>query len=666
MRKHLLLTGLFLSLFLKLTAQQLLPVNEKAYSDSLLNILQSKQPDSVKATANFLLSDYWRAKDTVKSKTYLDQGKQLAEKSPELKALYYFYEGQYYFHRNQALAAKSFKKASEMLAPFKSKESLQGLAASWYNYGIMVRNEKGDDFIIDILLNKSVPLAEKAGNAEKIAHYYSQLGTILMYNAKFDKAEIYNKKAIDLLESKKPGSTILMLAYLSAASNHIYKGKADEAKKLLDKAKKILKPHPESTHYPNYYYNEGLYYTAKGDFKNAQISLDNGIVLAKKYGQGQLLQMLVFRKYNIFLEQKNFASARQLLLEVVKEGTLIADVNNRKTIYQQLAKTNEYLGNMGEAYNWAMKYSTLSDSLSNSKMKEKITELESKFQHAENQKKITQLESEKKEANLTASNNRLFIWLLGVVSLLLLISAIFSRVYYKNQKKLAEQKEINYQQQLKEMEQQQQLAKTEAMLEGEERERRRVARDLHDGLGGMLAGIKIKLSGEASQIEKEPEGSGLTKIIDQLDHSVSELRRIAHNMMPETLMRFGLQTALRDLCESMQTKHTVINYESYSIADGMSLPTQVAIYRIVQETLSNAIRHAEAQNITVQCSQNGEMFFITVEDDGKGFDSKSHSGKKGMGLNNIENRVKFLDGKLEINSSINEGTTVNVELNVAV
>lgn len=397
MRKHILLTGLLWSLFLNLSAQQLLPVNEKAYADSLTTILQSKQTDSVKANVNYLLSDYWRAKDTVKSKIYLTKGKQLASQTPYLQALYYFYEGQYYFHRNQPRAAVSFKKAVEMLASFKTPESQQSLAASWYNYGIMVRNEKGDDFLIDILFNKSIPLAEKSGNTEKAAHYYSQLGTILMYNSQFDKAEIYNKKAIDLLENKKPGSTTLMLAYLSATSNYIYKGKSDEAKKMLDKAKKILESNPESTHYPNYYYNEGLYYTAKADFTKALASLDKGVQLAKKYGQAQLLQMLVFRKYNIFLEQKDFKSAKQLLTEVVKEGTLIADVNNRKTVYFQLAKTNEYLGNMGEAYNWAMKHSLLSDSLSASHMKEKINELEAKYQHAENQKKISLLESEKRK-----------------------------------------------------------------------------------------------------------------------------------------------------------------------------------------------------------------------------------------------------------------------------
>ena len=664
LKKIIFFIGLWLYFSSPLGAQQLLPVNEKTYADSLSHIIQSKTTDSIRANANLLLSDYWRAKDTLKSKSYLTAGKRLSAKYPVLKAAAYFYEGQYYSSLNPEKAKLLLQKATKALAVFKVPFSKEIEAAAWYNYAIAVRNEKGDSFLIKTLLEKSIPLATQSGKPEKTAHYYSQLGMLLMYNAQFDKAEIYFNKTIGLLATQHPKSTVLMLAYLGAASNYIYKANTDKAKIMLDKAKKILEPYPESSHYPNYYYTEGLYYTAKTYYNSALKSLDNGIRLAINNNQKVLLQMLIFRKYNIYLEQKEFKNAKQLLLSVLKEGTLAADVNNRKMFYTQLATVNEHLDDMGEAYLWQKKYSKLSDSLNESNLKERINEMEIRFHNAENQKKITALETEKKQVALSAKNHRLFSWLLAAISLFFLVIAMLSFAFYKNQKRLSRQKEINHLQQLKELKQQQLLSNTEAMLEGEERERRRLASDLHDGLGGMLAGVKIKLSGATAHKDRTPDPDELNKITGQLDNAVTELRRIARNMMPETLLRFGLQTALKDLCESLQTSSCTINYEAFNIDSNMPLSTQVIIYRIVQEALSNAIRHSEANVILVQCSQNGNLFFITVEDNGKGFDSSILEHKKGIGITNIENRIKYLSGKMEINTAPNEGTAINVELYV--
>lgn len=663
-RKFLWLFCILLGFSFSMTAQQLLPINEKTYADSLKHIVYSTKTDSVRANASYLLSDYWRAKDTVRSRLFLNKGKQLSAKNAYLNALYIFYEGQHLSSFKPAKAQLLLQKATQKLAAFHTPASYEATAAAWYNYAILQRNKKGDPFVINILLNKSIPLAQKSGKPEKTAHYYSQLGTLFMYNAQFDKAEIYNNKAISLLEKNNPGASVLMLAYLGAASNYIYQGNNDEAKIVLDKAKKILEPYPESTHYPYYYYNEGLYMIAKGYFNNALKSLDKGMAMAKKLNQPTLLQMLIFRKYDIYLQLEQYQNARSLLLSLLQEGTLATELNNRKMFYTQLASVNEKMGNLKEAYEWQSQYSKLSDSINDGKLKEKINELEVQFQNAENQKKITALETDKKEADLAASNNRLFSGLLGASALFFLVIALLAIAFNRNQKKLSEQKEINHQQQLKELHQQQLLSTTEAMLEGEERERRRVARDLHDGLGGMLAGIKIKLSGEMSDHHKNPNPEEIHKIIGQLDNSVTELRRIARNMMPETLLRFGLETALKDLCESLQNQNMTISYESFNIDNDMAVATQVIIYRIIQEALSNAIRHAESHNIMVQCSQNEKTFFITVEDDGKGFDKNILENKTGIGITNIENRAKYLNGKVEIHSAPNEGTTINVELNV--
>ena len=114
----------------------------------------------------------------------------------------------------------------------------------------------------------------------------------------------------------------------------------------------------------------------------------------------------------------------------------------------------------------------------------------------------------------------------------------------------------------------------------------------------------------------------LNKVIDQLDNSVNELRRIARNMMPESLVSLGLEAALTDVCASFTSDTTHVNFQAFAISPAIAKDTQLTIYRIVQELLTNAIRHAHASQIVVQCSQNGTAFFITVEDNGMGFDTK--------------------------------------------
>lgn len=247
---------------------------------------------------------------------------------------------------------------------------------------------------------------------------------------------------------------------------------------------------------------------------------------------------------------------------------------------------------------------------------------------------------------------------LMIYGLIILLFSALSIYAYKINRKLKKQKELNHHQQ-------QLILCKEAMLEGEERERRKIARDLHDGLGGMLAGIKLKLSGFlVHQKHTESLGDALHKIIEQLDSSLTEVRGIARNMVPENLICFGLQTALEDLCLSFTTKNQVISFQAFCICNQMNLSTQLVIYRIVQEALANAIRHSGAKKIIVQCSQNDDRFFITIEDNGVGFDLMANSSN-GIGLNNIKSRVKYLNGKIEVISVQNEGTTINLELNVA-
>jgi len=656
MKNHLITICVFLSTYIH--SQQLIPLNEKAYSESLKKVANNKVDNNAKANSYFLLSNFYRNTDTLLSKNYLEKGKALSPKTSLNNAKYHYYEGWHFLESNKEKAAVSFQKAIQEFSKIKSQEADFYIASSWYNYGVTQKNKEGYPFLVKILVEKSIPQIEQYKDHKTLGQFYSQLAIILTYNAEFAKAYEYNTKAIKILEKNAQHSAELFFAYLNTASNFCYQAKGDEAKKYLDKAEKLIQPYPDSNSNASFYYGKTLYFITKQKNEEALPMIEKGLVYAKRSRQNLLTQMFYMNKYDILRKQNKLNDAKNVLENILSEKTLIIDANNRKIFYNQLSSLNEQMGNLKEALVWEKKYSKLNDSLNSENVKLELNTLETKFRTAEKQKEIANLNTEKAQKELELNKKNQYLWMMVFASLFLLI-LIISIYFYT--KKLAKEKEINHSQKLKEIAQQEELKITKAILEGEEKERERVGKDLHDGLGGMLAGVKINFSAWASQ-NLEPENKqNFNEILHQLDHSVTELRNISRNLMPESLLKLGLETALKDLCEFYSRKDLHIDFRPIDINSKLPLAVQINIFRIVQEILANAVKHSEAENILLQCSQSNDVFLITIEDDGKGF-SQDSSPTKSMGLHNLKTRVDYLKGKMEINSD-HEGTAINIELN---
>jgi len=643
-------------------AQQIIPLNEKPYIDSLKSIIHTKTNTQSIVESAFLLSNYYRNTDSSLSKKYLKQGKKLTKNNAYLLAKYFYFEGQYNLDHDKEKAALSYQRSIKELSKFKTEESAFLQALAWYSYGVTQKNKEGYPFLLKIILEKSIPLVERYENSKSLGFLYTQLAIILTYNAEFEKAGNYNKKALAILEKAYPNSSELFYTYLNSASNFCYQAKGDEAKKFLDKAEKLIQPYPESSANAFYYYGKTLYLITKQRNEEALPVIEKGIFYSTKFSQNLLAQMFYFNKYDILKKLKKYNEAKKTLENILAEQSLASDLNNRKAIYKQLSALNEEMGNSKEALLWEQKYSKLNDSLNTESIKLEINKIEAKFNTAEKERKIANLNAEKKERELEVSKKNYYLMGLSVILLLLIIFFIFFFIIYRKNKKISEQKEINLQQKITDIKQKEELSLTKAILEGEERERERIARDLHDGLGGMLAGVKINFSTWSSTHLNPEKDKEFYRILSQLDNSVGELRHVARNLMPESLLNFGLETALNDLCEFYIRKDLDIDFQPINIERKLPLNIQLNIYRIVQELLANAVKHSGANNILLQCSQSEENFFITIEDNGKGFSKNSGEKTKSLGLQNLKNRVDYLKGKMEI-SSDHEGTTINIELN---
>ena len=160
----------------------------------------------------------------------------------------------------------------------------------------------------------------------------------------------------------------------------------------------------------------------------------------------------------------------------------------------------------------------------------------------------------------------------------------------------------------------------------------------------------------------EENARSFENVIVQLDQSISELRRVSHNMMPEALIKYGLKEALENYCENLNLSGKInVQLQTYGMENRMEQSTEIVVYRIIQELLNNVIKHAEAKKVLIQLVREDDRFNLTVEDDGKGFDVKEI--KDGAGLSNIRARIDYLNGNMDVVSKKGEGTSVHIEGN---
>jgi signal transduction histidine kinase len=361
-----------------------------------------------------------------------------------------------------------------------------------------------------------------------------------------------------------------------------------------------------------------------------------------------------------YLQQKDYTNALQYTEQAVKIKEELGDVDGKISVTKILADIAFAIGDPAKGY----AYEVLCDEYQQKQVTEVLSkqssDLEKKYETEKKEAQIKKLEADKKLQELTIhQKNTLNYILMGGAIILIIITLLGYRTYQQKQKL--------QQRRIADLETQQQLTATEAVLKGEEQERTRLAKDLHDGLGGMLSGIKYSMNSMKGNLIMTPDNAqAFERSMDMLDSSIKEMRRVAHNMMPEALVKFGLDTALKDFCNDIdQSGALKVNYQSIGLQDAsIDQTAAITIYRIVQELLNNTIKHAAAQTAIVQVTKSNGQLTVTVEDDGKGFDTVILQRVKGIGWANIQSRVDFLKGNMDVQSGKGRGTSVHIEFNV--
>lgn len=508
------------------------------------------------------------------------------------------------------------------------------------------------------LTDKVIPIAQKLNDLDFMTKVYTNLGVTKMNLGQY--ADAYNNyKQSDgvnalLASPKRSIFTNLMFAQLLFEMDSI-----TQMLPYLDKTEKLLQTDPNALDWQLYHTLKGLYFSGIDQYKEALASLDRAkaLILANQMNQ-EYLNLL--QRYALINEKHgDYNAAIEHTTSFIK---IANQKNSPRTAFKGYFKRAEYEAanhNYKNAYEDFVRAVDIYDSLETVTNIQNIKALELKYDTAEKEKEILAL-SVKNEARKSET-----YLLLGLATLL--GTLLFSGYFVYNQRLRKARKKAHVQEtEMNLLKQEQQNKIFSAMIEGQEKERKRLAIDLHDGLGGRLSGISLNLSKLDKDEPKEYPKDQLQKVMKDLNDSLSELRNIARNMMPETLVKFGLQAALKDYCSSMNGTDTKVTLQFYGSEKGMDLQQQVTLYRVIQELINNAVKHANASEVLVQYMREGNKVDITVEDNGIGMANELllQDNPNGMGLSNLRTRVAYLKGDLDFHSQKNEGTTVNIHITV--
>lgn len=630
----------------------LLVLNIIAYcntKDSLYSKVQSSKEDTSKIRLLIALQKYYATKDFDSSFHYLKLEEDLAKKlkTKDFDFLINTGYSEYYFYNNNYKEAIKYAQRNNIIA--EQENDMKKMAKSYNNLAAIYNHFGLHQFAIDYIL-KCLDISEKTNDSTSFPIRNLTASNTYYDLKQYTKSVYYAKRAIEF--GKKYDNTFaVMMGMNNLSASYSALNEMDSSIYISKQQLEMAKQQEDIVNIVYALINLCFDNFRTGNIKQLESYSKELSLYKNEITDSQAIAQIHNSMALNLIMQKKYTEAKIQLDSGINNAKNIANLDALSNLYQTTSvlyftqndiKTGEY-------------YLYLHDSLMNTINLNQLNfytdEMEVKY-NTEKKETIIKMQ----QAQLM--QKKMFNYLLITVLLFLLLFTLFLYFNHTNSKKLQQAR-------IDELEKEKQLQATEAVLKGQEEERSRIAKDLHDGLGGLLSSVKYSLNDMKENVILSAENaSAFTRSIDMLDSGIQELRRIAHNMMPENLVKFGLDIALKDYCQSITATNVLqISYSSFQMDKYKAdMEISITVYRIIQELINNAIKHANASNVIVQLSNEKTKLLVTVEDNGKGFDVNNIQKFKGAGWVNIQNRINYLKGKLDIDSNANEGTSINFEI----
>ena len=388
----------------------------------------------------------------------------------------------------------------------------------------------------------------------------------------------------------------------------------------------------------------------KQQYGEALASINLAIPLAEKNEMNEELVDLYSAKAKALLNLQRLNEAILFAGKAIETGLTTKSLEDLRDAYQINYLVNKKAGNIAEALISYENYASYKDSVEAKERVGLVNDLETKYRTAQKERQIAEqrLDISTKEATITDQRNKLILIISigGVVILLGLLILFRARQIQerKMQAALLLEKEKGL----------------DAVITATEEERKRIRKDLHDGIGQKLTALKLGLLNIKSKVAEPKLQDEIGEISEEFTKSAEEVRQISHQMMPRALMEVGLVQAIEDLLQST-FRFTDIKYKFDYHAVDKRYPErlEVSLYRIVQELLNNALKHSRASEIQVQLMELNQKLILMVEDNGTGM----APGKlTGHGLHNIKSRLDFIKGAVNYEPGLQTGTLATVTI----
>lgn len=418
------------------------------------------------------------------------------------------------------------------------------------------------------------------------------------------------------------------------------------------KAEQELVRHGYAQIQPTAQCNAGLGYFGLGRFGEARDYLEKALAAHRKYDNKKEIAFVLIHLANVYDTLGQPDRAYTSLLEAKRVAEEIGSANEVMDASKRLAAYYVSLKDYARAYGEYVNFSTIRDTLFEAEKTRALTNYQVLYETEKKEQQIEILNQETAIQKLKLKQRGLMLLIaVGVMA----AGGIVVYFVFKQRKLRAEtrmQKEINRQQE----------KATREILDAEERERRRIAGDLHDGVGQLLSSALLNLKYVNNRFKKgEPmDAEGVDQAIQLVEESYQEMRDVSHQMMPNALLKSGFVSAIREFIGKLDGRAIKVNLHISGLDERLEEKTETILYRIIQEGVTNVIKHAEATRLTIQLAKDTQGLSLTIEDNGVGFHRQDISQKMGAGLKSMQDRIAILKGFLEVDTAPGKGTLLSV------
>ena len=558
----------------------------------------------------------------------------------------------------------------------------QGLAQAYNDLGIIFYDKQNFDTAID-LYNKAFEIRQRNNDATGMAKLYNKIGIVYQKQGNFDKALENQLNALKLFEQSKDDIGIsyslnnigivnqnmglydeaikyqlksiaikekikdrygLAGSYVNVGNIYLLQNNYPKAKEFYLKAEAITREIGDKEYLSNALNNLSRFYIGTKQYDDALSYANESLALRKTLGDVKGMVSCLINHGKIYTGLKQYDSAEIKLKEAL---FLAKDEESCKpelpSLYESFADLYETTGNFDKALAMHRLYASSKDSIYTTALGNNFAELQTKYETLQKEKQI----QEQKFA-LTQKN----YWIGGAIGLLVLTTLLGYSFYHRRQLKQEAKMQA-------EILRQQDMA-MRAVLEAEEAERQRIAKDLHDGVGQMMSAAKMNLSAVEAQLNLNTNEQKLAfeNIIQLVDDSCKEVRSVSHNMMPNALLKNNLEAAIREFIYKLDQQVLKVHLYAQGLDERLDSNIETILYRIVQECVNNVIKHSEADTLDITIIKEPGEITATIEDNGKGFDTTDKEKFEGIGLKNMRTRVDYLKGTIDFDSSPGNGTVV--------